>query len=48
MKIVIFANTPAQVHFYNNIIIKLKEDGHQVKILIGITERRLKLPMTEA
>jgi len=34
MKIVIFANTPAQVHFYNNIILKLKEDGHQVKILI--------------
>lgn len=30
----IFANTPAQVHFYKNIIIRLKERGHLVKILI--------------
>ena len=34
MNIVIFANTPAQVHFYKNIIIKLKEDGHLVMLFI--------------
>lgn len=34
VKIVIFANTPAQVHFYKNIIITLEEHGHLVKIFI--------------
>jgi len=34
MKIAIFANTPAQVYFYKNIIKKLEEHGHQVKLLV--------------
>ncbi len=33
MKIAFFVNTPAQVHFYRNIIKKLKERGHEIKIL---------------
>ncbi len=34
MKIAVFANTPAQVYFYKNIINKLSEHGHQVKLLV--------------
>jgi len=34
MNIVIIANTPAQVHFYRNIILTLSERGHQVKLLV--------------
>jgi len=34
MKIAVFANTPAQVYFYKNIIKKLEERGHQVKLLV--------------
>jgi hypothetical protein len=34
VKIAIFANTPAQLHFYRNIIKKLEERGHQVKLLV--------------
>ncbi len=33
MNIAIFANTPAQVHFYRNIIKNLEERGHHVSIL---------------
>jgi hypothetical protein len=34
MKIAVFANTPAQVHFYNRIMEKLKEHGHEVRLLL--------------
>jgi len=33
MKVGIFANTPAQVHFYSNIIKKLQEKGHEAFLL---------------
>jgi uncharacterized protein len=33
MKIAVFANTPAQIHFYKNIIRELKEHGHEVRVL---------------
>ncbi|OPY53027.1 MAG: hypothetical protein A4E48_00875 [Methanosaeta sp. PtaU1.Bin060] len=34
MNIAIFANTPAQVHFYKNIMLNLEEHGHQVMLLV--------------
>ncbi|HOK54935.1 MAG TPA: hypothetical protein PKV43_10755, partial [Armatimonadota bacterium] len=34
MNLVIFANTPAQVHFYKNIVIGLTERGHRVKLFV--------------
>ena len=33
MKIAVFVNTPAQVHFYKNIVAALEGDGNQVFIL---------------
>lgn len=33
MKIAFFINTPAQAHMYKNITRKLKENGHEIKIL---------------
>jgi uncharacterized protein len=33
MKIAVFANTPAQVHFFRNICFELKKKGHEVFIL---------------
>ena len=33
MNIAVFTNTPAQVHFYKNIIKNLEDRGHQVSIL---------------
>jgi uncharacterized protein len=34
MKVAVFANTSAQLHFFRNIIEKLKERGHQVRLLV--------------
>jgi uncharacterized protein len=34
MKIIIYLGHPAQFHFSKNIILKLQNDGHQVKILL--------------
>ncbi len=33
MKLAFFINTPAQVHFWRNIIIMLKKNGHEVEVL---------------
>lgn len=34
MRIAVFANTPAQLHFYRNIVKKLKERRHEIKLLL--------------
>ena len=39
MKIAVFVNTPAQVHFYKNIVAALEGDGNQVLYSLVITER---------
>jgi predicted glycosyltransferase len=34
MKIAVFANTPAQVHLYKNIVKRLEERGHDLRLLL--------------
>ena len=48
MKVVVYLGHPAHFHLYKNVIKNLKNDGHEVEVLIKKKLKLLKLKLKEA